>query len=163
MTAKRITSRTHLVDRPTLAKVLGVSERTCKRLEAAGVVTPTAKPRRGRTTRYDLTVVVPAVIAHRSKPPAEPGTLDATQERAALARSQRLLAEQRLARERRDLLPRGDVADGWAELADAHRETLLQLAADLVAAGAITTEQERAVDDVCRARLTAYTERVHAR
>jgi len=163
MTAKRITSRTHLVDRPTLAKVLNVSERTCKRLEAAGIVTPTAKPRRGRTSRYDLTVVVPAVLQHRSSPPVEPGTLDATQERAALARSQRLLAEQKLAVERRDLLPRDAVVDGWATLVDAHRETLLQLAADAVAAGVVTVEQEQPLDDLCRARLTAYTERAHAR
>jgi hypothetical protein len=99
------------------------------------------------------------VLRHRSRPPAEPGALDPAQERAALLREQRRKLEREARVRERELLEAGDVEDAWSTFTDAHRETLLQLAADLVAAGAITSEQERAADDVCRARLTAYAAR----
>lgn len=56
------------VDRPTLARVLGVSLRTVANLEAATVVRPVTRGRGGRASRYDLAATVPSYIAHLVAP-----------------------------------------------------------------------------------------------
>ncbi len=56
------------VDRPTLARVLGVSVRSIDRLETSGILVPVGKPRRGTPSRYDLVIAVPAFIESKLAP-----------------------------------------------------------------------------------------------
>jgi hypothetical protein len=130
--------------------------RTFARLVEAGVFVPAAAARGRTPAKFDGPNLVSAFIAHREQ---RASALDLNQERAHLARAQR----EKLEREARvrcgELLEAAAVEEQWVEIVDGHRDGLLALAGDLVSAGAITSEQERAVDDVCRLRLKALADR----
>lgn len=138
------------------ARLLSLAGRTFARLVEAGVFVPTV-PGRGRApAQYDAPSLVAAYVAHRE---ARSSSLDLAQERAALARAQREKLDREAKVRAGELLEAAAVEEAWAEVVDAHREGLLGLAGDLVSAGAITPDQERAVDDVCRARLQSLAAR----
>lgn len=81
-----------LVSRPTLARVLGCSVRHIGHLEADRIVEPTLRGKAGKASLYDLERVVPAVLSHeRRQLTGEKLSLD--QERAQLARAQRIKTE----------------------------------------------------------------------
>jgi phage terminase Nu1 subunit (DNA packaging protein) len=122
------------VTRRELARVLGCSSRTVERLEAAGVLTPATRPQRGTPSRYDLAVCVAAFVAHRSQPTEAP---DAASARDAYYQAQTALAVLRLARERRELLPRADVVEDGQATIRAVVTHLRALPARLLQAGAI--------------------------
>jgi len=134
-----------MVTRPELARVLGRSVRSVDRLEAAGTIKPVAPPRRGRPSRYDLTRAVPAVLAHEARPPAA-----GESPRDSYYRVQAAIGETKLARDRRELLPRAQVVlEGQAYI----RATMAQLRAipsRLIRAGVIPRASEPTVADLIR-------------
>ncbi len=91
-----------IVSRPQAVSLLGVSTRSYDRLEAEGIVSPLT-PRRGtRGSSYDGAAVVRAYLAYRERKLGGGGESP----RDRRDRSQAELNELRLARERRQLLPR---------------------------------------------------------
>ena len=132
-----------VVDRATLARVLGTSARTLQRAEAEGLIVPLSKPRRGVVSRYDLTAAVPRWIEHRAKPPESDES-----PRDAYYRAQAALAELRLLRERREVLPRQEVIEDGQATVNALVATLRALAPRLVQAGAIAEAAVPEVDGV---------------
>lgn len=118
------------VTRPSLAKLLKLSERTLERYEAAGVFKPTARPVRGRTSRYALSAVLPLILAHVSKPQA-PTETKARKEAADLRRAEAAAetAELRAAVARAELVNRKDAEAAWSSHVLAVRARLLSLSA----------------------------------
>lgn len=138
------------------SRLLGMAGRTFARLVEAGVFTP-AVPGRGRTpAQFDGPSLVAAFIAHREQ---RSSALDLAQERAQLARAQREKLEREAQVRAGELLEAAVVEETWAGFVDVHREALLGLAGDLVSSGAITAEQEMAVDAFCRTRLQSLADR----
>ncbi|MBX7185024.1 MAG: hypothetical protein K1Y01_07750 [Vicinamibacteria bacterium] len=138
------------------ARLLRMAGRTFARLVEAGVFVPSIRGRGRAPAQFDGAAIVAAYIAHREQ---RRGTLDLAQERAALARAQREKLEREARLRAGELLEADAVEEAWAAIVDVHREALLGLAGDLVSSGAITPEQERAVDDVCRTRLQVLADR----
>lgn len=138
------------------ARLLGMAGRTFARLVEAGVFVPVV-PGRGRVpARFDGAALVAAYIEHREQ---RSSALDLNQERAQLARAQREKLEREALVRGGELLEVAVVEEAWAAVVDVHREGLLALAGDLVSAGAITPDQEAAVDAFCRSRLQALADR----
>jgi phage terminase Nu1 subunit (DNA packaging protein) len=131
-----------LVPRRETVKVLGVGLRTFDRLESEGVVVPARPGKGGRPSLYDLTVTVPGYIAHLGHPR---GTAEDRDARARRDRSQAELNELRLARERRALLPRDQVAREGQAFTKAVQAKLRALPRRLVQAGLVPADRAPAV------------------
>jgi phage terminase Nu1 subunit (DNA packaging protein) len=91
-----------IVNRKTLAKVLGISVRTVANLETDGVVQPVERGQPGRSSTFDLAQAVPAYIAHET-----PNGRTEARARKELANAK--LAELKLAKERGELVKLDDV------------------------------------------------------
>lgn len=103
------------VKRIDARKVLGgIPARTFATLESEGVIVPMNRGRRGRPSIYDLATIVPAYIAHVSKPQAG-GDREARRDRdSTLADLNRF----KLAKDRGDYVPRKQVVfEGQAHTA----------------------------------------------
>jgi hypothetical protein len=120
--------------RPIAAKVLGISERQFSRLEAAGVLVAATPGRPGRPAVFDLAVIVPAFIRHRT------GGAESPRDRRD--RSQAEYVELKIAKERSRLLPRADVIREGTAFIVAVSAKLRALPSRLVRAGAIPPTAE---------------------
>ncbi len=138
-----------MVTRIELAHVLDTSVRSIDRLEHDEVISPVTRPRRGTPSRFDLAQVIPAVIAHRTQPREAPGEPP----RDAYYRAQTALAELKLARDRRELLPRVDVIEDGQATVRALVAALRALAPRLLQAGAIEQAAVPAVEAVVHESL----------
>jgi hypothetical protein len=128
-----------LVPRGTAARVLAISARSYERLEAAGVVKAQTAGKRGKPASYDLLVIVPAFLRHlQEAKPESP--------RDARDRTQAELNELKLARERRQLLPRETVISEGQAYITATTAKLRSLAPRLVQAGAVPASAQATVE-----------------
>ena len=135
------------------ASLLGITGRTFARLVEAGVFRPVRRGAGRRPAEYHGRRVVAAFLEHRQ---ARASSLDLAQERAALARAQREKLELQQREHLGELVTAAAVEERFFVMVDQHREALLSLGADAVAAGAISSSQELGVDELCRARLAAF-------
>jgi hypothetical protein len=119
------------VIRPVAARVLGMSERTFTRHEARGTFRPVRPGRGRRPALFDLAVLVPAILQ----------TVETPRDRKD--RSQAELNELRLARERRELLPRDQVVREGVTFITAAVAKLRALPNHLVRAGLLAAEAEQ--------------------
>lgn len=97
--------KTLIVTQAEAVRILGVSVRSFERLKAAGVLTEHT-PRAGRrASTYDVAALVQQYLAHREAQVAEHAENPRDRRDTAVAE----WTELRIARERRLLLPRGEV------------------------------------------------------
>lgn len=139
------------VHRPEARQLLGgIAERTFATLEAEGVVVASKRGRGGRPSVYDVTAIVPAYLAHATA--QRPSNDRDARARKDLA--QAMLNELRLAKERRDLLPRQQVILQGQSYTKAWTARLRSLPRRMVQAGLITREAEPEVTALIREVLT---------
>jgi hypothetical protein len=132
-----------IVARSDACRLLGISSRRFSRLESSGVFKP-ARPGRGQTAaQYDAAAVVQAFIAHTA---AKAGHGEPARERRDRAVAE--LTELRIAKERRQLLPREEYVREGLAFVGAVAAKLRGLAARLVRAGAIGTSAEPVVREL---------------
>jgi hypothetical protein len=138
--------------------VLGISDRTFSRLEAEGVLVPTTPGVGRRPSEWDLTVTVPAYLAHREEKIT--GNLENPRDRAFLA--QAALSEFKLQQARGEVLPRADWIRKGQQLAAAFSGWARQVPERLARAGCLVPERDAealaAVDEMLR-DITRWTER----
>ena len=127
------------VIRPQAVRLLGLKDRTFARLEAEGVLKATTPGTGRRPSVYDLYLLVPAYLAHRERQLR--GSMEHPRDRKD--RSQAELNELRLARERRELLPRDQVVRDGAAFVAAVTAKLRALPNRFVQAGLLAAEAER--------------------
>jgi phage terminase Nu1 subunit (DNA packaging protein) len=146
----RSTSTTLPVMRAQAVRLLGLKDRTFARLEAEGILTATKRGTGRQPSEYDAFTLVPAYLAHQAHKLT--GSLESPRDRAYLAQAK--LAEFRLARERRHVLPREEYIRHGQQLAAAFTAQARNLPNRLVRAGVLTSAQEpealAAVDEMLR-------------
>jgi hypothetical protein len=125
--------------------------RTFDRLESEGVIAAASPGRGGRPSLYDLTVTVPAYLAHERKRLG--AGVPAEDARARRDRSQAELNELRLAEHRKELLPRERVVIEGQAFAKALQAKLRALPRRMVQAGIVTREHEPAAAALVREAL----------
>jgi hypothetical protein len=138
------------VTRAQAVALLGVSDRTYARLEAEGVIKATTPGTGRRPSVYEAGAVVRAYLAYRERKLT--GSLEHPRDRRD--RSQAELNELRLARERRELLPRADVVREGVAFIAAVAAKLRALPSRLVRAGVVPATAERRVAE-CVADMQA--------
>jgi hypothetical protein len=126
------------VTRAQAVALLGVSDRTYARLEAEGVIKATTPGTGRRPSVYDAGAVVRAYLAHRERKLT--GSLEHPRDRRDTSQAE--LNELRLARERRELLPRADVVREGTAFIGAVTAKLRALPSRLVRAGVIPATAE---------------------
>jgi hypothetical protein len=127
------------IARPQAVRLLGISTTTFYRLEGEGVLVATTKGTGKRHSMYDVYTLVPSYLAHRIR--QLQGSLEHPRDRKD--RSQAELNELRLARERREVLPRDQVVREGAAFIAAVQAKLRALPNALVRRGLLTAEAER--------------------
>lgn len=134
------------VARPLAVRLLSISDRTFRRLESEGIIRA-VKPGDGRRPSiYDAPAVVGAYLAHRERQLT--GSNMSPRDRKD--RSQAELNELRLARERREVLPRERVvAEGQAYI-KASVAKIRTMPSRMVRAGLIPPASEPAVVEILR-------------
>jgi phage terminase Nu1 subunit (DNA packaging protein) len=136
------------VERPLLARILGVSIRQIANLETEGVVVPERRGRGGRASVYALDTVVPAYVEHVRR--QESGSREGETPRDRRDRSQAELNELKLMRERRELLPRHQVVTEGQAFAKALAAKLRALPARMLRAGAISATAAPVFEELLR-------------
>lgn len=127
--------------RSQAVKLLGISDRTFSRLESEHVIKAVTSRVGRRASIFDGFVLVPSYLAHREQKLT--GQLESPRDRRDLSQAE--LNEMRLARERKQLLPREQVvAEGQAYIA-AVSAKLRSLAPRLAQAGHLTPAGQGAV------------------
>ena len=134
------------VTRPQAVRLLNVSDRTFQRLEAEGVITAATPGVGRRGSTYDAYALVAAYLAHRERKLA--GSLEAPRDRRD--RSQAELNELRLARERRELLPRVQVVLEGQNFVKATMAKLRSLPTRMMRAGVLPPKAEPVIADILR-------------
>lgn len=136
-----------VVGRPVACRLLGVSDRTFSRLESEGVVVALVPGTGRKQSTYDAAAVVASYLSHREQKLT--GSLD--NPRDAKDRSQAELNQLRLARERRELLPRGQVISEGQSYVTAAVTKLRAVPSRLVSAGVVAADRiqdaEEAVEE----------------
>lgn len=135
-------------------RLLGISERTFARLEAAGLLSPLRRGRGGKASTYDLAAVVQGYLKHATS--AEPNA--DREARARRDRSQADLNELKLAREKGEVLPLEQVVREGQLYVTAVQAKLRAIPPAAVQRGLIASEQvahledlvEEAVDEMSR-------------
>lgn len=123
--------KTLTVNRGTLIRILGISERTASRLESEDVLRPKKRGRGGRASEYDAFVAVPAFIAHLGHAPSNGSDALKARIRRDLALAR--LNETREAKERGALVPVELIESTWGREVAAARAKLLAWATALPA------------------------------
>jgi hypothetical protein len=148
--------------RAQAVRLLGLKDRTFARLEAEGILKATRPGTGRRPSEYDAFTLVPAFLAHQARKMT--GSLQSPRDRSYTA--QAALAEFRLARERREVLPRDEYIRHSQQLAAAFTAQARSLPNRLVRAGVLQTAQEpealAAVDEMLRTIARWSDEHVRA-
>lgn len=134
------------LSRPQAVRLLGLSDRTFARLEAQGTITPTRLRAGRRASTFDGYALVPSYLAHRERQLT--GSNESPRDRRD--KSQAELNELRLARERRELLPRDQVVADGRQFVVAAMAKIRQLPRKLAQAGLIIRENEPAAMTLTR-------------
>jgi phage terminase Nu1 subunit (DNA packaging protein) len=134
-------SPTLRLTRPQAIALLGVNVRTFARLEAEGVLTATTRSR-GKGSTYDGPTIVREFLAYREA--LIRGSNQSARDRRDL--SQAALNELRLARERRDVLPRAEVVRAGQAVLTVVATKLRHLPGRLVRLGAVLPPGETIVE-----------------
>lgn len=134
------------ISRPVAVFLLGISDRTFRRLEAEGVIAASVSGDGRRPSIYDGVALHAAYLAHVERKAM--GSNDTPRDRRD--RSQAELNELRLAKERAELLPRDQVVREGQAFVKAAMAKLASLPARLVRVGAIPPSAESAAADVIR-------------
>jgi phage terminase Nu1 subunit (DNA packaging protein) len=145
-----------LVNRLTLAAVLGIGIRTLDRLEDQGVIAPAKQGKGGRASEYDLSVSVVAFIEHerKSTAPKEQSGLSAAKLRLAEAKAREAEHEEQV---RTGLLiKREQVIEEGRSLILALKAHLLALPSRAIQLGA-ARDSERILAELVRAMLIEIT------
>lgn len=132
--------------RPNAVRLLGVSDRTFRRLESEGVIAPAVAGDGRRPSMYDGPTLVAAYLAHRERQLT--GSNESPRDRKD--RSQAELNELRLARERKELLPREQVVLEGQAFIKATMAKLRAIPSRLVRAGVIPRTSETVVAELVR-------------
>lgn len=111
------------VSRAALATLLGVSERTARRLERDGILVPVAPPKRGKVSFFDVAINVAAYIKHVL------AERESTSPRDRKDLAQARLSELRYEREAKTLVPADEVVAEFRGHVLAARARLLQVPA----------------------------------
>jgi hypothetical protein len=134
-----LTSLTLEITRPQAVRLLRVSTTTFYRLEGEGVLVATTKGTGKRHSTYDAYALVHAFLDYRTRQLQD--SLEHPRDRKD--RSQAELNELRLARERREVLPRDQVVRDGAGFIAAVTAKLRGLPNRFVQAGLLAPEAER--------------------
>jgi phage terminase Nu1 subunit (DNA packaging protein) len=126
------------VPRSTAIRLLGVADRTFARLESEGVIRATTRGEGRRTSTYSACAVVAAYLAYRERKIT--GSLHNPHDRAYLAQAQ--AAEFKLAKERREYVPRGEFIELGQALAAALNAKIRALPNRLARRGVIMSASE---------------------
>lgn len=138
-----------VVERPTLARILGCSVRTIASMEAEKVFQPATRGKGRRPSTYALEHVVPAYIAHRERQVS--GQEASPRDRRDL--SVATLNELRIARERGDVVERDAVVLAGRSVVETARTRLLRLPADLRRADVVSRDGESLAERIVREAL----------
>jgi phage terminase Nu1 subunit (DNA packaging protein) len=139
-----------LVPRRTACAVLAIGLRTFDRLESEGILVAAQPGRGGRASMYDLTALVPAYLNHERKQAASRAGNGSETPRDRRDRSQAELNELRLARERRELLPRSQVVLEGQSFVKATVAKLRSLPSRMMRAGVLPPSAEPVVVELLR-------------
>lgn len=145
----------HLIKRIAAERLLVLPHRSFARLEAEGVIVPTKRGRGSVASLYDVSVIVPAYIAHLKAQSARQKEQDA---RARREQSQAELNELRLAERRGELVDAAGVERSWATHILECRNTLLGVPTHLKSrAPHLTREDIAACDTLIREALESLS------
>ena len=129
---------------PALAAGLGVSVRTLRRHQQAGVITPSVLAAGRRPALYDVLDVAGRLLAERSA---------AATPRDRREEAQARLLELRYKRESGEVLARSEVVRQGRTVVHAVTARLLRLPSALVRAGAVSPDQEELAEQIVREAL----------